>query len=152
MGVFRTTDGAEWSVSVNVGTIKRVRELTGVNLPSLISDTAAVADVFSDHVRLAEVLAAVVRPQLDAAKKSPDDFFAALDGTVVEAATEALLREVANFFQEPTRSLLLKAMDKVQEASRQRVEAGAAEALKALEVVDGLILTSSALSSPASAA
>lgn len=156
MGSFRTTDGAEWVVAVNVGTIKRVREQANVNLLALVGSPAAVADVFSDDVRLAEVIAAVVKPQLDKAGKSADDFFSSIDGTVVEQAAEALLREIANFFQEPRRTVLLAAMDKAQAANKAKTEAGVAAALEAIEAMEEIpnpsILTSSVSSSPASAA
>lgn len=157
MGTFKTTDGAEWVLAVSVGTIKRVREETGINLLALVSSPAAVADVFHDDVRLAEVLAAVVKPQLDQAGRSLDAFFSCIDGTVVEQGAEALLREIANFFQEPRRTVLLKAMDKAQAANKAKSEAGAAAALEAIEAMEEIpdpasILTSSVSSSPASAA
>lgn len=155
MAVFRTTDGLEWTLAVNVGTIKRVRELTGVQLLSLLSDTVEVSGVFSDDVRLAEVIEAVIRPQLEKAGKTADDFFSVIDGTVVEQAAEALLREVANFFQEPKRTVLLAAMDKVMLSNREKMAAGAAAALKAVEEMETpsvSTLMSSVSSSPASAA
>lgn len=157
MSEFATKDGKTWRIEVNVGTVKRVREMAGVNVLALLDDATTVTSVFSDHVKLAEVLAACVQPQIAAARVSVDDFFAAIDGTVIETATEALVREVANFFQEPRRSILLKALDKVTAKVKAASAEGAAEALKALDTMDipmpSLSMpTSSASSSPASAA
>lgn len=157
MTTFKTTDGAEWKVAVNVATVKRVRDTVGLNLLGLVGDSAVIADAFRDDLRIAETLAAVVKPQLDAAGKTADDFYAVIDGAVIESAAEALLREIVNFFQEPRRSVLLAAMEKVQATARARNEEGAAAALKALEEMEVELpnpstLTSSALSSPASAA
>lgn len=157
MSEFSTTDGRKWQLAVNVLTVKRVREMAGVNVLALLDDAATVASVFSDHVKLAEVLAACVHPQLEASGVSLDEFLTALDGTAVEAATEALVREVANFFQEPRRSILLKALDKVTAKVKAANAEGAAEALNALETMDipmpsPSMLTSSVSSSPASAA
>lgn len=157
MSKFATTDGREWVVAVNVGTVKRVRDATGVNVLALISDQAAIADAFSDNVKLAEVIASVIRPQLEAAGATDEQFFSVVDGTVIENATEALLAEVANFFQEPRRTILLKAMEKVKAAIKAQNSAGAAAALKALETMEvevpaELMPTSSVSSSPVSAA
>lgn len=133
MGAFKTTDGATWTVSVNVGTVKRVREATAVDLLSIVSDGNTIAGLFSDYVKLAEVVAAVIAPDLKAAGKSVDDFLSVIDGPVMEAATEALLREIANFSREPQKTLLLRAIDKVIEASKKTDAVAAAEALAALD-------------------
>jgi len=157
MTAFRTTDGTEWQVAVNVATVKRVKELTSVNILGLVGDQKAVADLFSDDVKLCEVLCAVIRPQLAAADKTDDDFFSLIDGQVIEHAAEALLREIVNFFQEPRRTLLKKAMEKYQTAYRKVRDEGAAAAERAMNEMDfetslRQTLTSSASSSPASVA
>lgn len=157
MSAFTTTDGTEWVLAVNVGTIKRVREQAGINLLALVTSPAAVSEVFQDDVRLAEVLAAVVKPQLDKAGKTADDFFSCIDGTVIEQGAEALLREIANFFQEPRRQVLLAAMEKAQSVSKAQNLAGAAAALAEIEAMQTIpdqtsILTNSASSLPVSAA
>lgn len=157
MSTFKTTDGREWTVAVNVGTVKRVREATGVDILALVSDQRAISEAFSDNIRLAEIIAAVIRPGLLESGVTDEQFFAAIDGSVIESATEALLAEVANFFQEPRRTILLKAMEKVRAAVKEQNARGAAEALKALETMEVAIPaelshTSSVLSSQGSAA
>jgi hypothetical protein len=159
MRTFRTSDGVEWQVAVNVGTVKRVRDLTSVNLLDLVGNHHSISELFSDDVRFAEVLCAVVRPQLEAAGKSDDQFFAAINGDVIETAAEALLAEVVNFFQEPRRSLLQKAMEKYRTAALGLQEKGLVEVQKRLDEMDveQMILkfqtpTNSASSLPDSAA
>jgi uncharacterized protein YuzB (UPF0349 family) len=136
MKPFQTSDGAKYEIAVNVATVKRVRDLTGINLLGLVGDQKAVSELFEDDVKFCEVLCAVVRPQLEAAGKSDDDFFAAINGDVIETAAEALLAEIVNFFQEPRRSLLRKAMEKYQTAYRKVRAEGAAAAEKAMETID----------------
>lgn len=136
MKPFQTSDGASYEIAVNVATVKRVRDLTGVNLLGLVGDQKAVGDLFADDVKFCEVLCALVRPQLDASGKSDDDFFAAINGDVIETAAEALLAEIVNFFQEPRRTLLAKAMEKYQQAYRKVRAEGAAAAEKAMETLD----------------
>lgn len=157
MSVFSTTDGRKWTVAVNLGTVKRVREATGVDILALVSDQRAISEAFSDNIRLAEVIASVIKPELAAAGVTDDQFFSVIDGAVIESATEALLAEVANFFQEPRRTILIKAMEKVRVAVKEQNARGAAEALKALETMEveipsELIHTSSVSSLQESAA
>lgn len=154
MACFKTTDGAAWTVAVNVGTVKRVREATNVDLLGIISDGTTISGLFSDYVKLAEVIAAVIQPELKAAGKSVDDFLSVIDGPVMESATEALLREIANFSREPQRTLLLAAIDKVMAQAAKTEPVAAAAALEALEAwePDLSIHTNSASSLPASAA
>lgn len=136
MRSFKTNDGQEWQLSVNVLTVKRCRELTGINVLGLVGEQSAIADLFTDDVRLCEVLCACIKPQLDAAGKTADDFYATVDGDVIEKAAEALLDEVVNFFQEPRRGLLKKAMAKYQKAAEKMRREGAAEVEKRLKEID----------------
>lgn len=157
MKAFKTTDGTEWQVVVNVATIKRCMDDTGLRLTDLFASEAKIGEFFADDVRFCEVLFSVIRPQADAAGKTLDDFLAGIDGTVIEKAVEALLAEVADFFQEPRKGLLKKVMERYSKAAEKvRVET-LAVVEKQIEEMDfeKLIrqtLTSSALSSPGSAA
>lgn len=161
MRTFRATDGTEYRVNVNVLTIKRVLEETGLRLTDLFADERAIGQFFSDDVRFAEVVLATIRPQLVEAKRSPDEFFASLDGTVIQAAAEALLAEVADFFQEPRRTMLRRVMERYQAAAdkvRTEVQADVDRRLETINFEAALrqmysppTPTSSASSSPDSA-
>lgn len=117
MKTFRTTDGQEWQIAVNVATVKRCRDLAKVDLLGVVEDQGALRGIFDDHVRFCEAICAVCRPQLAERGMSDDEFFAAIDGAVIESAAEALLGEIVDFFQEPRKGLLKKAMAKYQEAA-----------------------------------
>lgn len=157
MKTFKTSDGHEWSIVVNVGTIRRCMHETGLTLTDLFSTEKKVAEFFADDVRFSEVLLSVVRPQLAELGKTDDDFFTAIDGSVIESAAEALLAEVADFFQEPRKGLLKKAMKKFQEAAARVRNEEIAAVEKELDKMDFQTLihqthTSSVSSSPVSAA
>ena len=157
MRAFKSTDGTEWQVVVNVGTIKRCMDDTGLRLTDLFASEAKIGEFFADDVRFCEVLYSVVRPQAEAAGKTLDDFLAGIDGTVIEGAVEALLAEVADFFQEPRKGLLKKTLAKYQAAHSKLVTEGVLAVEKKIEETDfetllRQTLTSSASSSPASAA
>lgn len=154
MKTFRTTDGAEWSVVVNVLTIKRVMEATGLKLTDLFSTTEKVRQFFADEVRICEVLFATIKPQADERRKSLEDFLSVIDGTAIESAMEALLAEVVDFFQEPQKGLLKQVLAKYMEATDRMQTEGVRVVERKLQTLDfdrlfSQTLTSSASSSPA---
>jgi hypothetical protein len=157
MKTFKTTDGTAWQVVVNVGTIKRVQDDTGLRLTDLFASAEKIGAFFADDVKFCEVLFSTIRPQAEAAGKTLDDFLAGIDGTVIEGAVEALLAEVADFFQEPRKGLLKKMLLKYQAAHAKLTTEGVLAAEKKIEETDfetllRQTLTSSVSSSPASAA
>jgi hypothetical protein len=157
MKTFKTTDGTEWQVVVNVGTIKRCMDDTGLRLTDLFASEAKIGEFFADDVRFCEVLFSVIRPQADAADKTLDDFLAGIDGTVIEGAAEALLAELSDFFPEPRKGLLKKVTARYQAAHLKLVTEGVLAAEKRIEETDfetllRQTLTSSASSSPGNAA
>lgn len=160
MTAIKTTDGREWKVEINVGTVRRCLQDTGLRLTDLFANQKTIGQFFADDLKFCEVIHSIIRPQLEAAGKTPEDFYATIDGTVIEAAAEALLVELANFFQEPRRGLLLGLVAKYKTAATQLRDAGTAAVQKALSEMDmeraildqAQTLTSCASSSPASAA
>lgn len=157
MKTFRTKDNAEWSIEVNVLTVKRCLDETGLKLTDIFATDRRVDAFFSDDVQFCLVLAAVVRPQLDALGKTTDDFLSVIDGTCVEQAVEALISEVADFFQEPRKGLLKKLLAKYQAAHASVTAADLAAVERKMEEMDFETLirhahTSCASSSPVSAA
>ena len=162
MATFRTTDGVEWKVAVNVGVIKRVIEDTGVRLTDIFASDAKVGEFFSDDVKFAEVIWSIIRPQAEAKQKTADDFFAVINGAVIEQAAEAMLTEIVDFFQEPRRTLLRRVLERFQAAQKRLVTAEFDAASRRLETMtDEQILvieeklqtpSSSATSSPGAAA
>lgn len=157
MKTFKTTDGTEWKVTVNVGTIKRVQDDTGLRLTDLFATSEKIGEFFSDDVRFCEVLFSVVKPQADALGKTLDDFLSAIDGTVIEGAVQALLEEVADFFHEPRKGLIKKTLAKYREAHDHLMTEGVLAAEQKINQTDfetllRQTLTSSPSSSPGSAA
>lgn len=157
MRSFKTKDGTEWAVDVTVGTVKRCLDETGLKLTDLFATDKRVDSFFSDDVQFCLVLAAVVRPQLEERKKTTDEFLSVIDGTCIEQAVEALIGEVADFFQEPRKGLLKKMLAKYQAAHVKVRDEGLAEIEKKMETIDFETLirqthTNSASNSPGNAA
>ena len=134
MKTFTDNLGNSWTLSVTVGTIKRVRALCGVDLANIISvengkapNVGLLEQLAADPVLLVDVLYAVCKPEADAKNISDEDFGRAMAGDAIELATTALLDEVIDFFPEAKRRVFRKILD----ASR-RFEQKSKQALAAL--------------------
>lgn len=129
MANFKTLDGKEWVVDVTYLTVKRVRDLCGVNVLDICNlDKQALSGWVADDLKVLEVVCAVVRPQLAALDMSDEDFFASCDGQVLKDAVERLVDQVSDFFQEPRKGLVKKVIAKLRETER-KMEAQAEKAI-----------------------
>jgi hypothetical protein len=113
MKTFRDATGREWAVVIDVGAMKRVRGLTGVNLYSLIDDGfRGLGELLGDVITFVDVLYALCKPEADSRNVSDEDFGRLMRGDVIEAATSAFLDEYADFFPDPrVRTALGKVID-----------------------------------------
>lgn len=162
MKKFCTTDGAEWEIKVNVLAIKRVEEETGIRLTSVVDDEAVRKAAFGDDLRFVDILIALIRPQMEAAKRTTESVLEAMDAGTLEKAVEALMEGLFDFFPEPRKGLLMKAWGKTRTAAENLEAARIAVANQRIDEIDieaemrmaqeGLAQTrmSSASSSPAS--
>lgn len=112
MKSFTDNTGRTWTLSVTVGTIKRVRALCNVDLAGVIAIESGVQPKIdllerlgSDPVLLVDVLYAVCKPEADAKGVSDEEFGQAMSGDAIEMATTALLDEVIDFFPETKRKV-----------------------------------------------
>lgn len=104
MHSFRDTTGRVWCLSVTVGTLKRVRALTGVDLYALSCDgPEALGKFLHNIIQVVDVIYALV--QDEAARHGIDDeaFGQALAGDALGAAVEAFVQDLVDFFPEPRR-------------------------------------------------
>ncbi|WP_176014454.1 hypothetical protein [Victivallis sp. Marseille-Q1083] len=161
MKSFTDNTGRAWIINVNVGTIKRVRALCGVDLANIITlepgktpKVDLLERLASDPVLLVDVLYAVCKSEADAKNVSDEEFGRAMAGDAIELATSALLDEIIDFFPEVKRRVFQKIL-----AATRRFEAKGKQALTALlddPALDGKIddaleaLTKSSSNSPES--
>lgn len=133
---FRTRDGTEFVVEVTMLTVKRVRQLLGVNVLDILGTGDELGGYVTDDVRLMDVLCAVVRPQLERMGWTDEQFVHGFDQAVLVRAVDCLLDEVASFFQEPRKGLVKKALAKARAMMRARESMEAAEMDRALDALD----------------
>jgi len=127
MRSFKDNAGRQWSVEINVATLKRVRGLTGTDLMQVIEGTL-IERLIRDPVLLCDVVYAICKPEADtrAPPVSDEEFGRAMAGDAIEAATTAVLEELVGFCPSPrdraNLGRVLQAMTKVMERARDLVE------------------------------
>jgi len=117
MQSFRDNRGRVWGLSVTVATMKRVRALCSVDLYKVIEieDTGEprselLTKLYNDPILLVDVLYAVCKPEADKLGVSDIDFGEGMAGDAVDAAANALLDELVNFFPAVKKMALEKAL------------------------------------------
>ena len=96
---FRDMAGREWRVRLTLGVLTAVRKATGVSLGDVMQKPDRLAEFLCDDpVRFGQVVWCCVEADAAARGVTADDFYAAFDGSTLEAAGEAVLVAVVDFF------------------------------------------------------
>jgi hypothetical protein len=135
MHTFKDTLGREWAIALNVTAVRRIRDLAKVDLLDF-TEGRIFARLADDPVLLADVLYATLKPDADAKGVSDEEFGRALAGDAIEAATGALLEELADFFPSRRRQVLAKGLAKVKELETLLLDRAEAR----IDAVDGAAL------------
>jgi len=121
--VFKDNEAREWTVTITVATVKRVKALAGVDLMTVL-DTDLLQRLSSDAVLLVDTVYAICKPQIDQRKLTDEDFAEAMAGMALADAADAFLEEMVEFFPPPRRELLAKALGKMKTVEKMAIEAG----------------------------
>jgi hypothetical protein len=116
--VFCDNANRKWSLAINTATIKRVKEIMGVNLLDVVGGKL-MDKIASDPALFADILFVLVKPQADALGVSDVDFGEALAGDEIEAASMALIQALVDFFPKGRREVLGKAIAAGLEKARK---------------------------------
>jgi hypothetical protein len=160
MRTFKDNAGRTWSLTLSVWTVKKVRDLLGVDLLDLGGEPASAQKpgllfrLIADPVLLVDVLYVVCKDQADGASVTDEQFGRAMGGDAIDAATKAFLEELADFTPSPrdrararkviatTWAMIDRAQDVLDVRAEKELPAAADALLKSLG--------SSSTSSPAS--
>lgn len=153
MKKFLDAEGRPWSVAVNVNTLKRVREMADVNLLDVV-DGRLTERLAADPELLVNVLWAAVEPAARAATPpvTAEQFGEAMAGDALDAATAALLEDLADFFPKGKREALRAVLAKANLVQARAAEVALArindlDVDRLLEQMSGGSVTSSPASS-----
>ncbi|HBJ34223.1 MAG TPA: hypothetical protein DDZ51_05545 [Planctomycetaceae bacterium] len=117
MSHFTDTENRRWNLSINVGTVKRVRELTNIDLLAILDRPQMLNDLAGDPVRFVDVLFVIIKPQADSLDVSDEQFGEALDGSAIESATDAFLEALVDFFPGARKATLQKVLSRAKETN-----------------------------------
>jgi hypothetical protein len=137
MRSFKDTTGREWQIAINVNSVKRVRDqVDKFDLLKVVEDQTTIARLTNDPFTLVAVLYAICQPQADAGSVTPEAFGEAMgNGDVLEAAVDALLEDLTDFFPPHKRGPMKAAMAKLREI-QARASAMATAKIESPEVMD----------------
>jgi len=111
MASFKDNAGRNWTVHIDVGAVKAVRDVLDVDLMDVV-EGKLLEQLATDPVLLVDVLYVLCRDQADSQNVSDVDFGRAIAGDVIDMAVDAFLEALVGFFPSRRRQLLAKARDK----------------------------------------
>jgi hypothetical protein len=107
---FKDATGHEWTLAITFGSLKRVRDLAGLDL--LGADLSKAPGLAGDPFTFFACLYAAIKPACDADGLSSEDFSDRLDGAAYRAAVEAWTEELTRFFREAGQPAVAAALAK----------------------------------------
>lgn len=124
MQILKMSNGREWVLKINIATVMQVRArvlrrngqpldlMQIVNVSNAADPGAAKMDlleeIVGDSLLLVEIIYALLKPQLDEAKITEEEFYISLSGDDIENAVDVLMRELIDFFPEAKKRVLRK--------------------------------------------
>lgn len=128
MKEFTDSHGKTWPITINGFTVKRCRDLLGIDLGEPSNGTPPLLSRLSDIAFVVDLLYVVCKPTADDKGLSDEQFAELLDGEVLANAHAKLMEEWADFFRK------LRQPHKATMLAKQLaiVEAAMAEADKAM--------------------
>jgi hypothetical protein len=105
--IWQDATGRTWSSAINVNTIKRVRDLVGVDLVDCFDGTL-FNKLAEDPVLLVGTLHAICKPQAEGRGVSEEAFVELLVGDCITEAVNALVMGLVDFFPKERRGVLAR--------------------------------------------
>ena len=135
MHSFTDGENRKWTFEVNVLTVTRVKQQTGVDLLTLMDPGSdSFETLATDVVALCEVMVALLEDKLHEADVGTENFLRALDNEdIVRNATRACMEAILSFSRKPKATLMKKAFGKVWDATEKRERMQLEHALELVE-------------------
>ncbi len=121
----------EWTISVNVHSLARIRGTTGINLYDVSPGPDGLANVqrvLTDGLTFGQVLGALLGPQIKSQGLDEEQFFSTVDQPALEQMHRAFIEEWADFFQSSSQATrqavarIIRDLSNVIERLRGKVE------------------------------
>jgi len=118
MREFVDEQGRTWGLRVDVTSIRRVRELVGIDLTKCLDSKEALQGLVDDVVRLVDTLHALCKTQCEHRSIDAESFANALYGDAISRATNALMESIIDFFPQGRGKILRQIWNKAQEMAK----------------------------------
>lgn len=122
MRKFKDATGREWSLSMNIGQARRLKEIE----VDVLDGGESLTKMATDPYTTANALYVLCESQAKAAEITDEQFGELLAGDVIDAATEALLAELVDFFpkrqREALRTMLAKLAMMQEDAAKMGMQ------------------------------
>ena len=116
MPKFVDREERSWQVAINVASMKRVKDATGINLGMLLVDNMKpLADLMQDPIMLVDVIYVLCKPDADKRGISDVEFGESLAGESFEKACDAFMEALIDFFPKRQGDLLRTMLNKGME-------------------------------------
>ena len=122
MADFLDNRDREWTLTIDVNSIRRVRADPGIDLMGVL-DGPLLIRLASDPVLLVDTLYTLCAAQAETAKISPEEFGQGLTGDAIEKAGNALLEALADFFPSRRRAILRQLLERAEELAEKDLAA-----------------------------
>lgn len=122
MREFVDEQGRTWGLRVDVTSIRRVRELVGIDLTKCLDSKEALQGLVDDVVRLVDTLHALCKTQCEHRSIDAESFANALYGDAISRATNALMESIIDFFPQGRGKILRQIWNKSQEMMKANQE------------------------------
>lgn len=131
MRTFKDNADRDWTLAVNVQSLKRVKDLLAVDLTRLNEgDPPLITRLSTDVILICDVIFALVKPEADAKQVTDEEFGRGMGGDALSSAYRAFTEELSDFFQKLGRSDLAQVVttqnrmvEAAVSATRQKIEA-----------------------------
>ena len=99
MKAFTDSAGRTWSFSITIDSIRRVKELLGINITEVDAGTPPLLVLIgTDELTLINIVFCLIKPQADELGVTDEEFGRHIDGAAILGAQTALYEEFTDFF------------------------------------------------------
>ncbi len=133
MKTFNDAKGQPWLIDITVSALRRIKALADIDLGDFTAIVSGdlLKRLAADPVLLADVLYAVLLPEVERRGMKKDDFCDLIRGDAIEDATRALLESLADFFPKAQGAVLRQILAIASSETKKAME-DAAQSLASL--------------------
>jgi len=134
--MFKDSAGRSYNIKINIGAIRRVRDLLDLDLSSpwtAYNDSKTLLEALSsDFILQVDVCYAILKPQADSYELTDEEFGESVDGKVFSQMMGMFWESYQSFFQSTGRIDLAKSAQKMSQVAIKAVQ----EIAQRVEAVD----------------